>query len=118
MKDILRHLDGVPGVRGALVMTLDGVVVASLPEHGDHERVAAFLSAVLVGVEKSAETLGLTPLQRLTLVTSNGRLLLAPVGQLALAVIADAKTDLTFALNEVAGLTRRLLRQSKIEVPA
>jgi predicted regulator of Ras-like GTPase activity (Roadblock/LC7/MglB family) len=117
MKEILQKLEGAPGVRGALMMTHDGVVVAGTLEGGEHARVAAFLSAVLANIEKSAETLGLLPLQRLTLSTAHGRLLLMPVGDLALAVIADGRTDLTPALTEVAGLTRRLLRQTRIDVP-
>ena len=116
MKDILQKLEGVPGVRGALVMTLDGVIIASIPDEADHAAVAAFLSAVLVSIEKSAEMLGLVPLLRLTLSTARGRLLLLPVGDLALAVIADGQTDLSGVLNQVTALTRRLLRQSKIDV--
>ena len=116
MKDIIHKLDGAPGVRGALVMTLDGVVITSIPEEADHAPVAAFLSAVLVSIEKSAEMLGLVPLLRLTLSTARGRLLLLPVGDLALAVIADGQTDLSGVLNQVTALTRRLLRQSKIDV--
>lgn len=116
MKEIVQRLEGAPGVLGALVMTLDGVVVASVPEGVDHERTAAFLSAVLLAAEKSSEQLGLVPLQRLTLAAARGRLLLVPVGDLALAVLADGTTDLGPVLTEVAGLTRRLLRQSRIEV--
>jgi predicted regulator of Ras-like GTPase activity (Roadblock/LC7/MglB family) len=116
MKDLLKHLESVPGVRGAVVMTLDGVVVASLPDGVDQARVAAFLSAVLVSIEKNAETLGLAPLQCLTLGASRGQLLLVPVGELALAVLADGTADVSATLAEVAGLTRRLLRQSKIDV--
>ena|SRR6185295_15927565 len=117
MKDILQKLDGIPGVRGALVMTLDGVIVSSIPDGSDHAAVAAFLSAVLVSIEKSAEQLGLVPLQRLTLATARGRLLLMPVGDLALAVIADGQTDLSAVLAQVTAMTRRLLRQSKMDLP-
>jgi predicted regulator of Ras-like GTPase activity (Roadblock/LC7/MglB family) len=117
MKDILQKLDGIPGVRGALVMTLDGVIIASIPDEADHAAVAAFLSAVLVSIEKSAEQLGLIPLQRMTLTTSNGRLLLMPVGEHALAVIADSQTDLSAVLAQVTAMTRRLLRQSKMDMP-
>ncbi len=118
MKEVLQKLDGAPGVHSALVMSSDGVVVASVPNHHDQARVAAFLSAVLVSVEKSTEKLGLVPLQRLTLTTARGRLVLMPIGELALAVIADAETDLTPVLTEVAGLTRRVLRQTRLDVPA
>ena len=116
MKEIVQRLEGVPGVQGALVMTLDGVVVASVPDGIDHAPTAAFLSAVLLSVEKSAEQLGLVPLQRLTLAATRGRLLLVPVGEFALAVIADGTSDLGPALTEVAGMTRHLLKQSRIEV--
>jgi predicted regulator of Ras-like GTPase activity (Roadblock/LC7/MglB family) len=118
MKEIVHKLDGVPGVHSALLMTVDGVIVASVPEGLEQARVAAFVSAVMVSIEKGAETLGLQPLQRVTLTTARGRLLLMPVGELALVVIADQKTDLNPALTEVTGLTRRVLRQSRMDVPA
>ncbi len=117
MKAILKRLEGAEGVRGAWLMTLDGVIVASLPDGVDHARTAAFLSAVLVSVHKSAEQLGLAPLRRLTLAAERGRLLLVPVGELAIAVLADQTTDLTPALDDVTGFTRRLLRESKVNVP-
>jgi predicted regulator of Ras-like GTPase activity (Roadblock/LC7/MglB family) len=53
----------------------------------------------------------------MTLTTSNGRLLLMPVGELALAVIADSQTDLSAVLAQVTAMTRRLLRQSKMDMP-
>ena len=116
MKDILRKLEGAPGVRAVEVMTLDGVVVAALPEGDEAERIAAFVSAVLCSIESDAETLGFESLRRLTLWAGKGRIVIVPMGQFALVIVANPDTDLTYALMEVPGLARSLMRRSRIEV--
>ncbi len=116
MRDILKKLDGAPGVLGALVMTNDGVLVAAVPEADSHDRIAAFSSMLLNSIEKDSETLGFLPIKRITFWAQKGRLIIVPMGDFALVVIADRDSDLGFALMEVAGLARSLLKRSKIEV--
>ena len=80
------------------------------------ERIAAFVSAVLCSIESDAETLGFDSLRRLTLWAGKGRIVIVPMGQFALVIAADSDTDLTYALMEVPGLARSLMRRSKIEI--
>ena len=118
MKETLQRLEGCPGVRSAVVMTLDGVVIASLPDSKENERVAAFVSTVLLSIEKDAETLGFASLKRLTLWAGRGRIIVVPMGNMVLVVVADRDTDLSYALMEVAGLARGLVRRSKFTLEA
>jgi len=116
VKELLERLRGSPGIDEALIMTLDGILVTSLNESDRNERIAAFVSASLLAMEKDAEELGLTPFRRLTLWEAKGRLIVLPLADFALVVVADRDTDLSFALMETAGLAKGLVRQSKIDV--
>ncbi len=114
MKDILQRLEGCPGVRGALVMTLDGVIAAAIPESPENEKVAAFVSTVLLSMEKDAEALGFSSFKRLTLWAARGRIIVVPVEKMVLVVLADSSTDLSYALMEVAGLAKGLMTRGRI----
>jgi predicted regulator of Ras-like GTPase activity (Roadblock/LC7/MglB family) len=116
MKEILQRLEGSPGINGALVMTLDGIVVASLKDEAQAERISAFVSAALLSMEREAEELDLAPFKRLTLWAAEGRVIVVPLEELALVVIADRVTDLGYTLMEIAGLAQGVLRRSKIDV--
>ena len=56
------------------------------------------------------------PIKRITLWALKGRLIVVPMGDFALVVMADRDSDLGFALMEVAGLARGLLKRSRIDV--
>jgi predicted regulator of Ras-like GTPase activity (Roadblock/LC7/MglB family) len=99
-------------------MTLDGIVVAALGQETRCERVAAHVSVALLSMESHAEDQMLVPLRRLTLWLAKGRLIVLPLGEFALVVIADRTTDLGITLMEAAGLAKGLLMKSKIEAPA
>lgn len=116
MKEALKLLASIPGVVGGLVMTYDGILVAEMDGTPHGEETAAYLSTVFLGLGSDPETLGLTPLTRLTIWAAKGRLVVIPFEDFALAVVADAVTDIGTSLLEVASVARKLLRQSKIEV--
>jgi hypothetical protein len=68
MKRIIQNLKERVGVKGALIMTGDGVVAASdLGGSLDADSVAALASASVLRAMKSAAELGLGSIQRLTL---------------------------------------------------
>lgn len=116
MKETLQRLEGCPGVLGAVVMTLDGVLVTDVGDLECTERIAAFVSTMLLSMERDAETLGFVPLKRMTLWAARGRLVIVPMREVALVVIADRETDLAYASMEIEGLAQRLLRMTRFEV--
>ena len=116
MKEILERLDGCPGVHTALVMTPDGILIASLDDAQRAEKISAYVSAALLSMERDAEELELQPFRRLTLWAAKGRIIVLPLEQFAMVVVADRETDLGFTLMELTGLARSLIRRSRFNV--
>ncbi|MEW6745366.1 MAG: roadblock/LC7 domain-containing protein [Planctomycetota bacterium] len=116
MKEILTRLEGAPGIRAALAMTRDGVVIASLQDDSLAAKTAALISLVLVTTGKEAQSLGLTPSERLTLWADDGRLIVVPLGDFVLVVTADTETELGQLLMEVSTVPCSLARSSRIDV--
>jgi predicted regulator of Ras-like GTPase activity (Roadblock/LC7/MglB family) len=116
VRETLKQLGSIPGVVGGLVMTYDGILVAEVEGTAHAAETAAYLSTVFLGLGTDPDTLGLAPLTRLTVWAAKGRLVVIPFEDFALAVVADAVTDIGVSLLEVASVARKLLRQSKIRV--
>ena len=118
MREVLQMLEGAPGILGALVLTSDGVLVASVPERDAelHERIAAFVSMLMVSMEKDAAELGLKPVRRITFWAAKGRILILPAESFSLVMLADRETDLGTAFGEIGGVMRALLKSSRIHI--
>ncbi|MFO0984874.1 MAG: roadblock/LC7 domain-containing protein [Planctomycetota bacterium] len=116
MKDTLKPLLEIPGVVGALVMTYDGILVTSMDGTPHADAAAAYLSTVFLGLGADPRKLRLLPFKLFTVWAAKGRLVVFPFEEFALAVVADAVTDISASLLDVASVARKLLRQSKIEV--
>ena len=116
MKDILKRLEGSAGVMGALVMTLDGVVVATLDGTPYPDETAAYISTIFLAIEEDSDALEFTPVKRITMWATDGRLIVLPYDDFALVVVADQNTDLSYSLLEVAGTARGIMKRSKIQL--
>ena len=118
MKEVIRELKGRIGVRGALVMATDGVVIAAdLCDGLDPNSVAALASTSVGQALKAAELLGLGRARRVTLTASFGRLLFVPFDELILVVVTERSLDLDLTLLEIAGPARRIRELSKLNAP-
>jgi len=118
MKAVIHELKDRVGVRGALVMIKDGVVVAAdLCDELDDDSVAALAAAVVSQTVEAAELLGLAQATRITLTASFGRLVFIPFDQLMLVVVTEPGLDLELTMLEIAGPARRILELSKLTMP-
>ena len=109
MKEVVRELKERIGVRGVLVMTLDGVVaVADLCDELDAESVAALASASVGTVVDAARQLDLGETRRITLSASLGRLVFVPFDELILVVVTEPNLSLDRTMLEIAGPARRI----------
>jgi predicted regulator of Ras-like GTPase activity (Roadblock/LC7/MglB family) len=117
MKNLLTGLNESIGIRGSLVITRDGVVVAAcMGEDLDRETLAALTSSVLVALKGAGPSLELGEISRFTLSAKHGRLIFEITEALVLVVITDKDIDLDITLLEIAGLAKRLQRMVKITV--
>ena len=118
MREVIRELKSRVGVRGALVLTPDGVVVASdLCDGLDAASVAALAGAAVGQALRAAAALSLGTTQRVTLSADFGRLVFVPFEQFVLAVVTEPGLDLDLTLLEIAGPARRLRDLSKFDSP-
>ena len=118
MRRIIASLKERVGVKGALVMTGDGVVAASdLGGSLDPDSVAALASASVLRAMKAAEDLGLGSIERLTLTAAFGRFVFVPIDELVLVVVTDPHLDLDLTLLEIAGPARQMLALSRLDHP-
>ena len=114
MKEILTSLNSVAGVKGSMVVTPDGMVVASDLRGGlNEETVAAVSSHFLKAVQEHAEVLGIKKFPRVVLEGTHGKIVLMPAGIAFLVVIADMKMNLEASFIEILSAARRVEAQGR-----
>lgn len=117
MRRILKSLNEVVGVRGSIVVSHDGMVIASsLGKHLDEDRVAAMASSVVHGAHQALRRQGLPAFSRLTLATSQGKLVFTDTGVTYLVVLMDAKIDLGPAGLEIQSAARKIKSLGEMKI--
>ena len=103
MKRILEKLNSVAGIRGSMVMTQDGIMVASaLGQDQEEDVVAALASSLLTTVSSSLRTL--TPEETLTqfvLSSSDGKMIFVNLENAYLVVLAKQDMVLDTTLVDI-----------------
>ncbi len=118
MMEVIRELKGRVGVRGALVMAADGVVVASeLCDGLDENTVAALASPAITEALRVAATVKIGDARRVVLTAGFGRLVFVPFEGLILVVVTEPSMDLELTLLEIAGPAQRIRELSKLDSP-
>jgi predicted regulator of Ras-like GTPase activity (Roadblock/LC7/MglB family) len=116
MKQVIRQLVERVGVRGALLMTDDGVVVAAELKDGlDSMSVAALASASVRRLQHDCGGLELGSIRRITLTAALGRLVFVPFEGMVLTIVTEPNLDLDLTLLEIAGPARRILQLSRLD---
>ena len=115
IQDMLGELCGVSGVRGAAVLTEEGIMVASVLRQRFSEDVVAGLASFLIMTTR--KSLGDSRrFRRFTMHSTNGKLILDEVDGAFLVTIVDQFAELEAILAEIDDTSRRLRRIQKIHV--
>jgi len=115
MKEILKALNSVAGIKGSMLVTLDGMVVAAELGGGlDEETVAAVSSHFLMAAHEHADAIGLKNFSRLVLEGTHGKIVLVPSGNAFLVVIADMRVDFEATFIEILSAARRMGASQKL----
>ncbi|NHJ13220.1 MAG: hypothetical protein EAX95_06055 [Candidatus Thorarchaeota archaeon] len=96
---IIRDFETVPGVEGAALVSLDGLMISSALPESEQERVAAISAAMLSLGEKATTELDRGTLLEIYVKGDKGYTLLTSVGDSALFLVlakADAQLGLIF----------------------
>ena len=109
MRSVLESLAGVPGVRGSLVVTQDGIVVDSLLGKSLKEDVVGAMAASLIlGTRRAMEKGGRPAFESLTAVSSHGKVIVADTGSAFLVVVLDRSIDMSHAELEIRSAVRKV----------
>lgn len=119
---ILTDLVGqVPEVEAAVLVSFDGLAMASaLPKHFDEDRVAAMSAALLSLGERAAEGLGRGELSQVYVEGEQGTVFLVSAEDSVLVAVTakGAKTGLMlFEIRRAAAAVAETLRADHVEVP-
>jgi predicted regulator of Ras-like GTPase activity (Roadblock/LC7/MglB family) len=116
MKKLLEGLNENIGIRGSLIMTLDGVVVEACLGGLDEETIAALASSLLQTLTRPVSSFEIGKVARFSLSAKHGRLIFEIMESLVLVVVTDKNIDLDITSLEIAGLAKRLQRMVKISI--
>lgn len=109
MKTILNALNSVVGVKGSMVVTPEGIIVASdLRGALDEESVAAVGSRFLRVAQEQAGKVGVKGVSRFVLEGTHGKIVFVPAGKAFLVVIADMNLEIDASFIEILSAARRI----------
>jgi predicted regulator of Ras-like GTPase activity (Roadblock/LC7/MglB family) len=108
VRSVLKALADVPGVRGSMVVTQDGIVVDSLLGRNLRvEVVGAMAASVIHGSKRVAEKAGQV-LESFSLVSTHGKMIVSDTGSAFLVVVLDRNIDLGSAELEIRSAVRKV----------
>jgi len=117
MHEVLEQLNTTPGVRGSLVATPDGMVVASrLGGALDPETAAALTSTLLAGAHEVAKRCGGSEMSRFVLVSTRGKVIMLDLGNSYLVVVTERHVDLNQGLIEIESAAKALRKLGRLAV--
>jgi hypothetical protein len=94
LKSVLKSLCGARGVRGALIITKDGMVIESnLPPPYNADTLAAFMSQIALTITNSLNGLGVNEFTRYVMQSSQSKIYIVDLGRSALIALADMDVD-------------------------
>jgi uncharacterized protein len=117
MLEILDGLNARPGIRGSLVATPDGMVVAArLNGTFDPEVAAALTSTLLAGAHEVGEQCGQQQVHRFVLVATRGKVIMLDLGNAYLVVLTDRHIDMSQGLIEIESAAKALRKMGRLTV--
>lgn len=113
--EMLTELRRTPGIKGAAVLTADGLVAAeSLDERYRSEVVAGLTSYLLMTTNRSLREGGLGDCSQFVLHATHGKAVFVALEQAYLVVMFDQFADLQGARQEVVDVAQRIRRSARM----
>lgn len=115
MREILIELNEHAGVKGSLVVTEDGMVVASALGKGLEQETLAAVSSMMIQTAKKCLDANL---DRIIMTSSHGKLVLEDLGNAYIVVVTNSYINLDVTLIEIQSAGRKIrARERKLEQP-
>lgn len=116
MHDILKALNELAGVKGSMLTTHEGIVVAAnLSARFEEDKLAAMVSNTVGRMRRALKEWEPAPIRRITLSSSHGKLVFTDVGIAWLIVVLDPRADLRMAELEIESTARRIRSRGEMK---
>jgi predicted regulator of Ras-like GTPase activity (Roadblock/LC7/MglB family) len=113
--DAVKDLRRAPGVKGAALLTTDGLVAAASLEEGmASEALAGLASYLLMSTNKTLAEGGMGACSRMTLHATHGKAVFVDLTDSYLVVMFDQFTDVARARKEIDEAALRIRRASRL----
>ena len=117
MRHILAELTQKVGVRGAAVVTRDGMVVASaLSRDMDEDALAAIGASLVLNTIKALANIEMDDVERVVVLGTRGKIILVDAHFAFLVVVTDHTIKLDVTMLDIAGAAYKLRKASRLEV--
>ena len=117
MRKILKGLNELVGIRGSMVVSHDGMVIAAcLGKPLDEDKVAAMASNVVMNIRRTLESHGGMSFDRMTLVSSHGKMMFTDTGIAYLVVVMDRNISLGPTSLEIQSAAMRISSTGRISI--
>lgn len=115
MKEILSELNREVGVKGSMVVTQDGIVVASDLSPGlSDDLVAAVASGAIQTINVALQKIGQPNLSKFVLEAGFGKIVFIDIGIAYLVVILDQRINMDVTLIAISGAAYRIRQMGQI----
>ena len=109
MKDVLVNLNREVGVKGSMILTRDGVVVAAeIRPPLNSDTVAAIASDSIRRINATLRDLGSNEFIRYLFNSNFGRMVFTEAGEPYLVVVLDKNINIDFTMLSVASAARKI----------
>lgn len=117
MRDILKELNKEVGIKGCLVLTRDGIVVADELGTGlQHDVVAAIASSAVQSFNKGLTPVGEAPFSKFVFTATHGKMVFVSTGEAYLAVVLDKDIRIDVSILAIEGAARRIRTLTEIRL--
>lgn len=115
MKEILQELNSEVGVKGSLLLTSDGLVIASdIRPPLDGEAVAAVVSATLLAVRSGLRQAGLEGFSKFICNSRFGKMVFVESEDIYLVAVLDKSINLDYTMMSVTSAAHRVKTHGKM----
>ncbi len=109
MKEVLEQLNTEVGVKGSILLTLDGLVMAAeISGTLDHDTVAANASSTLMAIRKALQAVGIDGFHRFICNSRFGKMVFVETGGMFLVVVLDKSINLDYTMMSVSSAAHRI----------
>ncbi len=117
MKDVLKRLNSEVGVKGSMILTQDGIVIASDLGTGlQEERLAAISSSAIKGINAAIEPVEREGFHRFSFISAHGKMVILRTGDAYLVVVLEPSIKLDVTLIAIVSAARKVSNLGQIRI--